>query len=81
MNNLVADVGRSREFYKGKSIDFAGLWTPGVRYFNDEYLTNFVVYAEKDSDGKVIASALLGCKQSIGAYHQWYQKSLHRQRP
>ena len=64
MNNLVADVGRSREFYKGKSIDFAGLWTPGVRYFNDEYLTNFVVYAEKDSDGKVIASALLGCKQS-----------------
>lgn len=64
MNNLVADVGRSREFYKGKSIDFAGLWTPGVRYFNDEYLTNFVVYAEKDSDGKIIASALLGCKQS-----------------
>ena len=64
MSNLVADVGRSHEFYRGKSIDFAGLWTPGVRYFNDEYLTNFVVYAERDSDGKIIASALLGCKQS-----------------
>ena len=64
MSNLVADIGRSRDYYKGKSIDFAGLWTPGVRYFNDDYITNFVVYAEKDNDGKIIASALLGCKQS-----------------
>ena len=64
MSNLVADIGRSRDYYRGKSIDFAGLWTPGVRYFNDEYLISFVVYAEKDSDGKIIASALLGCKQS-----------------
>lgn len=64
MNNIIADIGRSRDYYRGKSIDFAGLWTPGIRYFNDEYLTSFVVYAEKDSDGKIIASALLGCKQS-----------------
>ena len=64
MSNLVADIGRSRDYYKGKSIDFAGLWTPGIRYFNDDYITNFVVYAEKDNDGKIIASALLGCKQS-----------------
>ena len=64
MSNIIADIGRSRDYYRGKSIDFAGLWTPGIRYFNDEYLTSFVVYAEKDSDGKIIASALLGCKQS-----------------
>ena len=64
MSNIIADIGRSRDYYRGKSIDFAGLWTPGIRYFNDEYLTSFVVYAEKDSDGKIIASALLGCQQS-----------------
>ena len=56
MSNLVADIGRSRDYYKGKSIDFAGLWTPGIRYFNDDYITNFVVYAEKDDDGKIKAS-------------------------
>lgn len=45
-------------------MDFAGIWTSGVRYFNDEFITNFVVYTVKDSDGFIQSSALLACKKT-----------------
>ena len=64
MSNEYVGVLHSHDYYKGKSIDFAGTWTSGVRYFNDEYITNFVVYAEKDSEGNVLSSALLACKKT-----------------
>lgn len=44
----------SRDFYKGKSFNFAGNWAPGVHYFNDEYITDFVAYE----------GALLACDRS-----------------
>lgn len=60
MNNACLDTIHSKDFYKGKSLDFAGVWLPGMRYFNDEFTTNFVVYSEDQSKG----SALLGCKKN-----------------
>lgn len=64
MNNEYINVSHTHDYYKGKSMDFAGIWTSGVRYFNDEYITNFVVYTIKNSDGYVEASALLACKKT-----------------
>ncbi len=54
------DVKHPIERFKGKSMEFAGNWAEGVRYFNDEFLTSFVVYTDEDIGG----NALLGCKVS-----------------
>lgn len=64
MNKSYYNVSHSRDYYKGKSVEFAGEWVPGVRYFNDEYLNSLVVYTEKDAAGHVIHSALLACKKT-----------------
>ena len=39
-------------------MEFSGNWAEGVRYFNDEFVTSFVVYTDDDIGG----NALLGCK-------------------
>lgn len=33
-----------RDFYKGKSFNFAGEWKSGVNYFNDQFITDFISY-------------------------------------
>lgn len=38
------NVLHSRDFYKGKSFCFAGSWTPGCHYINDEYICHFVTH-------------------------------------
>lgn len=54
--NGVLDVMSSREYYglnnsqdiyKGTSFKFSGAWAPGVHYFNDEYIVDFVTYNGK----------------------------------
>lgn len=37
-------ITESREYYKGKSFNFAKEWHPGINYFNDNYITDFVSY-------------------------------------
>lgn len=37
-------ITESREYYKGKSFNFAKEWQPGINYFNDNYITDFVSY-------------------------------------
>jgi hypothetical protein len=64
MSNEYVDVLHTHDYYKGKSMDFAGIWASGIRYFNDEYITNFVVYAVKNADGNIQSSALLACKKT-----------------
>lgn len=44
----------SRDFYKGKSFNFAKEWTPGVAYYNSSYIQDFVAYK----------GALLACHRS-----------------
>ena len=34
----------SKDLYKGKSFNMAGAWSPDVHYFNDDFITDFVVY-------------------------------------
>lgn len=34
----------SRDFYKGRSFNFAEEWSLGIHYFNDEYITDFISY-------------------------------------
>lgn len=50
---VINNIGSSREYYglnnsqdiyKGTSFKFSGEWTPGVHYFNDEYIIDFVTY-------------------------------------
>ena len=80
MNNSYYNVSHSRDYYKGKSVEFAGEWTPGVRYFNDEYLNSLVVYTEKDTTGNIIHSALLACKKThIAAYSSSTSDSTNNQ--
>ena len=80
MNNSYYNVSHSRDYYKGKSVEFAGEWTSGVRYFNDEYLNSLVVYTEKDATGNIIHSALLACKKThIGAYNNSIPDSTNNQ--
>lgn len=50
----------SNDFYKGKSFNFAGSWTPGLYYHNDEYCVDFVSY-----DG-----VMLACKKSHQSHSQ-----------
>lgn len=47
-------VLNSRDFYKGKSFRFAHEWHLGITYFNDEFVTDFVVYN----------NTMLACKRS-----------------
>lgn len=64
MNKIIPiDVSSSREYYglnnssdiyKGTSFRFAGSWSPNTRYFNDEYIIDFI-----SSDG-----ALWACQRS-----------------
>ena len=35
-------VSNSRDFYKGKSFNFAQGWAPGINYYNDSYIQDFV---------------------------------------
>lgn len=80
MNNSYYNVSHSRDYYKGKSVEFAGEWTSGVRYFNDEYLNSLVVYTEKDATGNIIHSALLACKKThIAAYNSSIPDSTNNQ--
>ena len=80
MNNSYYNVSHSRDYYKGKSVEFAGEWTSGVRYFNDEYLNSLVVYTEKDTTGNIIHSALLACKKThIAAYNSSIPDSTNNQ--
>ena len=80
MNNSYYNVSHSRDYYKGKSVEFAGEWTSGVRYFNDEYLNSLVVYTEKDTTGNIIHSALLACKKThIAAYNNSIPDSTNNQ--
>lgn len=58
MSNICSDVKHPFNRYKGKSMEFSGNWAEGVRYFNDEFITSFVVYTDDDIGG----NALLGCK-------------------
>lgn len=44
----------SRDFYKGRSFNFAEEWSLGVHYFNDGYITDFVSFN----------GALLVCRKS-----------------
>lgn len=37
-------VSNSRDFYKGKSFNFAQGWAPGINYYNDSYIQDFVAY-------------------------------------
>ena len=37
-------ITESREYYKGKSFNFANEWHSGINYFNDNYVTDFVSY-------------------------------------
>lgn len=37
-------VSNSRDFYKGKSFNFAQGWAPGINYYNDGYIQDFVAY-------------------------------------
>lgn len=41
-------LNNSQDIYKGTSFKFSGEWAPGVHYFNDEYIIDFVTY-----DGKL----------------------------
>ena len=50
----------SNDFYKGKSFNFAGSWTSGLYYHNDEYCVDFVSY-----DG-----VMLACKKSHQSHSQ-----------
>lgn len=34
----------TRDYYRGRSFNFANEWTKGAHYFNDEYNTDFVSY-------------------------------------
>lgn len=57
--NLQNDIQKdrileSREYYKGKSFNFAQSWHSGIYYFNDSNVTDFVVYD----------NVLLACKKS-----------------
>ena len=80
MNNSYYNVSHSRDYYKGKSVEFAGEWTSGMRYFNDEYLNSLVVYTEKDATGNIIHSALLACKKThIAAYNNSIPDSTNNQ--
>lgn len=64
-NNILPDVDlqtsrecygatNSRDFYKGKSFNFAKAWAPGVAYYNSSYIQDFVAYN----------GALLACHRS-----------------
>lgn len=44
----------TRDYYRGRSFNFAGEWTINMHYYNDEYNTDFVTYK----------GALLACKNS-----------------
>ena len=44
----------TRDFYKGKSLNYIGSWEKDFHYFNDEYVTHFVSYN----------GALLACLKS-----------------
>lgn len=44
----------TRDYYRGRSFNFAGEWTINMHYYNDEYNTDFVTYK----------GALLVCKNS-----------------
>lgn len=44
----------TRDFYKGKSFNYALSWANNTHYFNDEYITDFVSYQ----------GALLACRRS-----------------
>lgn len=50
----------SNDFYKGKSFNFAGSWTPGLYYHNDEYCVDFVSYN----------GVMLACKKSHQSHSQ-----------
>lgn len=47
-------VLNSRDFYKGKSFRYVHEWHAGTTYFNDEFVTDFVVYN----------NVMLACKKS-----------------
>ena len=47
-------IGHTRDFYRGHSFRYAGIWREGVHYLNDNYITDFVS----------IDNALLACKIS-----------------
>ena len=47
-------TNHTRDFYRGRSFRYAGIWTKGVHYISDEYVVDFVV---KDN-------ALLACTKS-----------------
>lgn len=52
INNITSSreyygLNNSQDIYKGTSFKFSGEWTPGVHYFNDEYIIDFVTYDEK----------------------------------
>lgn len=49
---------KNRDFYKGKSFDFCGEWKENSRYFNDDFITSFVVAYTDDRK----LSALVACK-------------------
>lgn len=79
MNNASLSALRTRDYYKGKSFDFAGEWKATARYFNDEFLTTFVVYHERAGD-TIVGSALLGCKKShVAAYDKAVRSSTDNQ--
>lgn len=44
----------TRDYYRGRSFNFAGEWTINMHYYNDEYNTDFVTYK----------GALLACRTS-----------------
>ena len=53
INNAISSreyygLNNSQDIYKGTSFKFSGEWAPGVHYFNDEYIIDFVTY-----DGKL----------------------------
>lgn len=48
------NIGHTRDFYRGHSFRYAGVWTEGVHYLNDNYVTDFVS----------INNALLACTVS-----------------
>ena len=53
-------VLNSRDFYKGKSFRFVHEWHAGITYFNDEFVTDFVVYN----------NVMLACKKSHTSFSE-----------
>lgn len=68
----------SRDFYKGKSLNFANQWAKGTHYFDDEYITDFVAYkgtllackrshlSSEDNEPKLIYDSVNDIQQAIG---------------